>query len=147
LNLKILDFSDFNEVSEVANMFKSYIYELYPLLAIDNNEAYINEVKAWQNDYTYIAYDGNNIVGFFYAYIADALYCKSFLSAMHCYVKPNYRNSKAAYLLYNEIIELSQELKLTVIGNAYILGSNKVDSILTKFGKPLYMQFIKEYNE
>jgi hypothetical protein len=147
--IRKLDFSNSNEVIEVSKMFRELIKELYKELASTDFYNYFNEVQSWNNENydVYITINENNtITGFIQGFITCECFTHTHYIAEQVYVKTEYRHTKSAYLLYNTIVKRADELKLTIIGNAYLLNENRADKILGKFGKPIYQQYIKEFN-
>ncbi|MDR1976520.1 MAG: GNAT family N-acetyltransferase [Campylobacteraceae bacterium] len=132
--------------NEVAVMFRDLIKEILPTIASDSGADYGSEVTDWyekSKDIYLVIADNEDIAGFYMGAVYKG-FCKPHYVAEHCYVKPRYRNTKAAYLLYNKGAQRAKELGLTLITNAYLLGNNKVDSIVSKFAKPLFTQYIRE---
>jgi GNAT superfamily N-acetyltransferase len=141
VEIKKLNWNYHNEIAKTIKMFVCLTQELFPQLASNDIQKYVDEIAEWKTGDLYITYNDTDITGFAYAHIVDS-FCKPHYFVEHIFVEKKHRNSKAAYLLYNEVIKRGDELGLCTIGNAHMA----IDSIAKRFGKPLFTQFIREVN-
>jgi GNAT superfamily N-acetyltransferase len=137
MKIKKLDFIE----NELYEMFENYIHEIFPSFYNTNRDYYKLEIANWQGVYDiYVTYDNNTITGFMCGHVIPEWYCKAHYYIEHIFVKPKYRNTKAAYLLYNEAVKKSKRLNMVLIGEAHA----DTISIAEKLGRPLFYRFIRE---
>lgn len=134
MKLRKFDADDF---LEVVQMFKEFTKELYPHRKIGSDMAFSEVVLNWiklQKHIFVTVNEDNSVTGFSMSelnhndYITEPTYQGNI-----AYVKPNYRGGKSAYLLYNNMVQISKDLGLNISANAFI-NQYKIDKIQKKFG-------------
>ncbi|MDR3178404.1 MAG: GNAT family N-acetyltransferase [Campylobacteraceae bacterium] len=122
-----LIFSD--EKKELVIMFENLIKEVYGSLAGDIKDRYKEEVENWiYSTYLnlFLAYnDKNEVIGFAVGEYVENSFCVKHYIGLHCYVKPMFRKTRAAYLLYKAIIDRADKYNLPILVNAFQLNDTK----------------------
>lgn len=108
---------------------------------------YYKDVIEWinKNKKIVLAIKEDIIIGFntFY-YTENNGLTEPYIMGEICYVKPEFRNSRAAYLLYNNCVEYAKENKLPLTANGRI--ENGVNKLIEKHFRvtPTYITFEKD---
>lgn len=135
------------EYEQVVDMFVTLINDVYPQRIKRERIFFYKSVLNWVNsgcDIMVAVADGGELAGFSLCYIKDEGIYDPYYYGDIAYVKPSFRNSKAAYLLYKSGSDMAQELHLPLVAKAYIGngGRNRVGQIQEKFGmKPQFVEY------
>lgn len=140
--MKLIPFSlEFYE--DIVDMYYGFIVEVF-----GNNRKvspkyfFYKEVQNWinQKKHIVIATNGVDVCGFSMCYIDEFnQLTEPVYNAEVCYVKPSYRNTRAAYLLYNNGYAKSKDLGLNIVTNGRV--ANGADKLTNKHFN-LEQQFI-----
>ena len=122
-----------NDYEEVVSMHHSFISEVFEDRKINPKYFFHKEVMSWINDSKdiVVAYKDETIVGYTMCYLdqfnglTEPVY-----TAEICYVKPEYRKTKAAYLLYKNGYNYSIELGVPIVVSARV--ESGVDVMIEK---------------
>ena len=135
---------ELDDFPELVSMFKELTREIYPNRKIGADYFFYRSVLGWvqADKHIIIALKGEDIIGFSLCHIETSGITEPIYLGECAYVKPEYRRSKAAYLLYKNGSDKASELGLTLFSNAFIGGLNHVDKIQEKFGmKPMFIGY------
>jgi phage regulator Rha-like protein len=122
-----------DDYEDVVGMHYDFIKEVFSDRVISPKYFFYKEVGSWINDSKNIivAYKGKTIVGYTLAYVDQFNGLTSpVYNAEIAYIKPEYRNSKAAYLLFKNTSDYAKEQNMTLITNGRI--ENGTASIMKK---------------
>lgn len=114
-----------NDFEEVVNMYYCFISEVFGRnRKISPKYFYYKKIMQDINDGKHIVLAMNNIgviVGFSICYkdVFDNL-TEPVYNCETCYVKPEYRNTRASYLLFNNGSQVAKDLGLNLITNGRI---------------------------
>ena len=130
-----LDKFTLDDYEEVVDMFYELNKEFYrDIRTIGCRYFYYKAVMNWINDKKHIVLcrnKNNDIVGFTMSYIDDVSgLTETIYNGEIAYVKPVHRNTRAAYLLYNNVASVAKELKLNLSSNSRV--ENGVDKMIEK---------------
>lgn len=123
------------DYEEVASMLHSFYNEVFSSnRKIGSKYFYYKEVSNWINSKKdiIIAEDKYfNVVGFSLGYIDDCGgLTEEVYTCDYCYIKEEFRSSRAAYMLYTNGYRYSQELGLNLVTNGRV--ENGVDKMIEK---------------
>lgn len=131
MTLRKFGLSDYEETVE---MLYAFYKEVYSHRKISPKYFYYQAVTHWINtkkDIVLVANKDNTIVGFSMCHIDDngclteQTYCGEI-----AYVKPEYRKTRAAYLLYKNAVEYASEKGLTWVSSSRV--ENGVSDMVKK---------------
>lgn len=130
-----LDKFTLDDYEEVVDMFYELNKEFYrDIRTISPKYFYYKAVINWIADKKHIILckDKNGVtVGFTLSYIDDVNgLTETVYNGEIAYIKPKYRNTRAAYLLYNNVASVAKELKLNLSSNSRV--ENGVDKMIEK---------------
>lgn len=138
--MKLREF-EHKDYLEVVAMFKDFVATVYPNRKLGSDLAFYDDVLNWvkTGKHIFVVDNGRELMGFSVSSIdqnrglTEPVYFGEI-----CYVKPQFRKTKCAYLLYNNGSEIAQKLGIALCANAFI-SEDKVQKIQSKFGmKPTY---------
>lgn len=131
--MKLKEFK-LNDYEDLVNMFYDFIVEVF---AEDRDIApkyfCYKEVMSWINNKKHIVLVGNDkeTVGFSLSYIDEFNgLTNPIYTCEYAFVKPKYRKSRAAYLLYNNGSNVAKELNLNLVSNGRV--ENGVSNMMEK---------------
>lgn len=131
MNIRKMNIDDYEEV---VDMFYSFITEVFSdKRKISPKYFYYKEVMSWinLNKDVIIAYKDSTIVGFSMCYLDEFNgLTERVYTCEYAYVKPEYRNSRAAYMLYNNAYSYGKEKGLNIVTNGRI--QNGVSNMMAK---------------
>lgn len=135
MELREFTLDDYEEVVDMFYDINKDIYQEHR--KIGSKYFYYKKVSKWIEDKHHIILSVNNIgviTGFTMCYVDyyDGL-TEPYYMAEIAYVKPEYRNTRAAYLLYNNAVKVAEELNLNINSNSRL--SNGVDKMVQKHFK------------
>lgn len=134
--MKIRKFES-SDLFELIAMFKDFTKELYPHRKLGNNIAFTENVLNWiklQRHIFITTTNSGDITGFTLSYVNYNDYVtEPTYQGDIAYVKPMYRGGKSAYLLYNNVVQIADDLGLILTANAFI-NQFKIEQIQKKFG-------------
>lgn len=134
---------------EVVNMFYEFTKEIYPERRIGEKYFFYKEVLNWINDGKDIilAKKDDEIAGFSLAYIDEnGGLTNTIYHGDIVYVKPQFRKTRAAYLLYKNGADYAEEKGLSVIANG--LATTDVAKMIKKHFdcKEMFINFERTYH-
>lgn len=122
-----------SDYEEVVDMYYSFISDVYPKRDKGSKYFFYRAVMEWISGgkNIIVVEDSGNICGFSLAYnndmggITESVY---FVEVI--YLKKEYRNTKAAYIMYHNISEYAKENNLTISGMASVntVGSRIIEN-------------------
>lgn len=125
-----------DDYEELVDMFYEFTSEVYSNRKIGSKYFFYRAVQEWINDKKDIVVAVNNdtIVGFTLAYVDDLRgITEPVYQGDICYVREEYRNTRAAYMLYKNVYNYGKELGLIINSNGRI--SNGIDKMVMKHFK------------
>ena len=121
------------DFEEVVDMYYNFTKEIYPKRTIGERYFFYKEVMSWINnnrDVILVEKDGT-IAGFSLSYIdMNNGLTETIYNGVIAYVKPEYRKTRAAYMLYRNMSEYAKEQGLTIIANG--LATTDVAKMIKK---------------
>lgn len=139
--------AEIKDFEEVVEMYYCLIKDVYPHRPTKARLFFYNAVIKWVEnscDIMVAEADNGEIAGFTLCYIKDEGIYDPYYFGDIAYVKPEYRHSKASYLLYRSGSDMAKELNMALVAKAYVGhgNKNKVDQIQEKFGmKPQFVEY------
>lgn len=124
-----------DDYEEVVDMLYSFMIEVFSEdRKISPKYFYYRQIQSWINQKKHIVLavnKDNTIVGFSCCYIDEFDYLtESVYNCEYAYVKPEYRKTRAAYMLYKNGSSTAKELGLNLVSNGRI--ENGVDNMMEK---------------
>lgn len=122
-----------DDFEELVEMYYNFICEVHHNRKIGAKYFFYRKVMEWINKGLDIilADDNGKLAGFTLAYIDDM---KGITEPVYqgdmCYVKPEYRKGRAAYMLYKNVYNYGKEQGLLVTSNGRI--ENGIDQMVIK---------------
>ena len=118
----------------LVDMFYNFTCEIYSNRAIGTKYAFYKLVDSWiekKHDIVFAVNNSEDIVGFTVAYIDhnNGITEPVYLGDI-AYVKPEYRKTRASYMLYKNVYEYSKELNMKIVSNSRI--ENGIDKMVQK---------------
>lgn len=137
---------------ELVGMFTDLIKTIYKGFVIGEPLFFHRNVIAWfekNNNVVICEKDDGTIVGFSMGYIDDIGFIEPYYKGEIAYVKPEYRKTRAAYMLYNNVIDFAKKRNLKVISSAYVGNGNQdqVDKLQSRWGKPMFVEYTTAQGE
>ena len=138
------------DFEETVSMYYDFTMEVYPERQIGERYFFYKEVMSWiANRRDVILVKKNDtIVGFSLSYIdQNNGLTESVYNGVIAYVKPEYRKTRAGYLLYKNISDYAKEKKLTLVANGLV--TNGVSTMIKKHFdcKEMFMNFERTYKK
>ena len=122
-----------SDFEETVQMYYEFTKEVYPDRKIGEKYFFYKEVMSWvnkQNDVIIVKKDGI-AVGFSMAYVdTNSGLTESIYSGVIAYVKPDYRKTRAGYLLYKNVSECANDKKMILMANGLV--TNGVSNMIKK---------------
>ena len=136
------------DYSELVEMYKSLIDTVYEGFEKGEDIFFHGSVQGWfqdKKDIIICETDDGIIAGFSLSFIEDLGFLKPYLYGDILFVKESFRKGRTAHLLYNNVVNYADQIGLPLIAKAYIGngGEDKVDKIQSKFGSPLFKEFVR----
>jgi len=136
------------DFTELVLMYKDLIKTVYHNMKLSDDIFFYGAVIEWfkLNKDIIIAEHEGNIAGFTLAYVENLQIVEPYYFGDIAYVKPEYRKTRCAYLLYNNVVNFGKELGLKVEARAFVGNGNKnkVDKLQTRFGVQEFIHFRTE---
>ena len=132
-----------DDIGEVTAMFIALIQIVYPKHQKGLYDTFLHVVQSWvinKRD-IFIAEHEGELVGFSLSYVIEEKILEPYYQGDLLYIKPKFRKSKASYLLYANMLNISNNLKMPIHAKGYT--QNDAGKILAKFGEPTFVEFIK----
>jgi len=131
---------------ELVSMYKELIKIIYSDMKIGKDIFIYGAVQNWfQKNYDVIICekDDGTITGFSMAYVTDVGIIEPYYMGELAYVLPEYRKSKAAYLLYTNVIKYADGQGLPVVAKGFVGDGSrdKVEQIQAKFGNLRFVEY------
>ena len=121
------------DYEEVVDMYYNFMKEVYPERIIGERYFFYKEVMSWINNSrnVILVKKGSITVGFSMAYLdQNSGLTEAVYNGVIAYVKPEYRKTRAAYLLYKNMSDVAEENNLTVVANGLV--TNGVSDMISK---------------
>lgn len=141
---------ELDDFEEVVGMYQALTAEIYCDRKQGAKYFFYRTVVDWvaNGRNIIIADKDGEVVGFTMGYIDP---CGGVTETVYngelAYVKPKYRKTRAAYMLYHNVSNFAKEQGLTLVANAYIGGNDNVDKIQQKLGgKPKFISMERIIN-
>jgi len=135
---------ELRDYEQVVNMHIDFIATIYPNRELGEYIHFYNMVSAWINHqkHIYVTEKDGELTGYS---VSSVDYNHGLTEPVYfgeiAYVKPKYRKGKSAYLLYNNVVNIADELGLRLTANAFI-SKDKIDQIQEKFsGEPQFIVY------
>ncbi len=143
MTIRIATLDDYEEICE---MYRELLYITYEGMEIGKKIHTDQCVYAWfmaNRDINVTVSEDGEITGFTVAFIQNLMVVESYYYGDLAFVKEDFRRSRAAYLLYNAIVERAKILELPIMAKAYVGGGNKdqVDKIQSRWGVPIFTEY------
>jgi hypothetical protein len=109
---------------QLVDMFYAFTIECNPTRYIGLRYRFHQTVMEWidkEHDIVLVMKD-DTVVGFSLCFLDNRGLTEPVYIAELCYVVPDHRNSKASYLLYNNVVKLAQENNITIETKTICLG-------------------------
>ena len=138
------------DFEEVVDMYYNFTKEVYPERTVGERYFFYKEVMSWINnrrDVILVKKDAT-IVGFSMAYVDDnSGLTNPVYNGVIAYVKPDYRKTRAAYMLYKNVSDFADEQGLTLMANGLV--TNGVSEMIGKHFdcKEMFMNFERTYRK
>lgn len=138
------------DFEEIVDMYYNFTKEVYSERTVGERYFFYKEVMHWiekRRDVIIVKKD-DTIVGFSLAHIDNNMgLTNPIYNGIIAYVKPEYRKTRAAYLLYKNMSDFAHEKGLTVTANGLV--TNGVSKMIGKHFecKEMFMNFERTYKE
>ena len=143
--MKIRPFA-LKDFEDVVEMYYKLVKHLSSNRKLGDKYFFYRTVMGWVangNDIFIAEHDNGKVVGFAMGRVDDTGgITEPVYIAEIAFVKEEYRNSRAAYMLYNHVFNLAKENGITIVADAYV-GDNSKDQVNKIVGKFLEPTFIK----
>jgi len=138
----------FDDYEEVVDMYYNFTKEVYPERTIGARYFFYKEVMVWINSrhHVTLAKKDGRIVGFSMSYVDDNVgLTNPIYNGVIAYVKPEYRKTRAAYMLYKNMSSWAKEHKMSIIANG--LATTDVAKMIKKHFdcKEMFINFERTY--
>ena len=137
------------DYEEVVDMYYNFTKDVYPDRKIGERYFFYKEVMSWiNNSRDVILVKKDDItVGFSLSYVdMNGGMTEKIYNGVIAYVKPEYRKTRAAYMLYKNISEYAKDKELTLVANG--LATNGVSNMIKKHFdcKEMFVNFERKCN-
>lgn len=133
---------------ELVSMFYDMYCEIYHDRKIGLKYRYYQKVIEWieKNHNIIVCYKDNIAVGFTLSYMVQDGLTEPYYFGELAYVKPEYRKTRASYMLYKNVVNYAEELGMLLVSNSRI--ENGVDSMVQKHFNttPTYITVERKHN-
>lgn len=131
-----------NDFNEVAMMYRDLIGTVYHNYKLGAPLTFEKAVRFWieeEHDIHVAVEPSGELCGFTLSFIERSFIIQDLYRVDQLFIKPKFRNSRAALLLYANMIEISKILELPIVAKGWHGSiSNK---ILQKFGTPIFTEY------
>lgn len=135
------------DINELVSMYKELIKSVHPKRKIGSDYHFYKAVISWIDlGFDIIVTEKNGVVsGFYMAYVDDMDgLTQSVYLCSELFIKPEYRKSKAFYLLKENLYQTAKHKKLILIADAV----KDIQPIYKKLGcKETLIRYEKDFNE
>lgn len=143
MKLRNATLSDYEEIVQV---YKDLTKTVYEGMEIKDDIFFYGVVLEWfkkRSDIIICETNDGDIAGFTLAYVEDILIVEPYYYGDVAYIKPEYRKSRAAYLMYHNVVDMGKAKGLKVVAKAYVGNGNKnkVDKLQERFGSPQFIEY------
>lgn len=133
-----------SDYENVVDMYYDFVKEVFSNRKIGDKYFFSKAVMNWINTgkHIMVVEKDNSIIGFSMAYVDEyGGLTEPFYNGEIAYVKPEFRHSKAVYLLYNNVVEVAKEMNLLIVANGRV--ENGIDAMIKKHFKatPMFINF------
>lgn len=139
--IKIRPFNQL-DYEEVVNMYYDFNTEIYPNRIIGMKIRYYEKVLEWIKNKVHIvvSHKDDIITGFSMCYVDTSGLTEPMYQCDICYVKPEFRKGRSAYLLYNNAVSFAKDNNIGIVSEARI--ENGTDEMCIKHFdmKPTYLR-------
>lgn len=123
-----------DDYEEVVGMYYCLVKELFgDKREISPKYFFYKQVQNWINSGNdiVVSYSDNCVTGFSMCFKEEFFgLTEPYYNCEYCYVKPEYRKTRAAYILYNNAYEYSKELGMNIVASGRV--NNGVDKMIGK---------------
>lgn len=122
-----------NDYEELVDMYYEFTKEVYQDRKIGPKYFFHKKVSEWINESKDIvmATKDNKVVGFTLAFVDDTSgITEPIYFGEIAFVRPDYRKTRAGYLLYKNVSNYATELNMTLVANG--LATNGVSNMIKK---------------
>lgn len=143
--------AELTDFEEIVKMYKDLLAVVYEGLKISEDIFIYATVIDWYKsgkDIMVCETDDGDIAGFTLAYVENLMIIEPYYRGDIAYVKPEYRKTRAAYLMYHDVVNHGHSLGLKVESEAYVGNGNKesIDKIQSRFGEPQFIKYMTKGN-
>lgn len=137
-----------NDYEEIVDMYYNFMIEVFgDKRQITPKYFYYKLVIDWINSSKHIvvATKDDKVLGFTLSYIdTNSNLTEPIYNGEIAYVKKEYRNTKAGYMLYKNVVNVAKELNMNLVANGRIC--NGIDKMIEKHFKPeaMFINYEKE---
>ncbi len=138
------------DYEELVDMYYEFTKDVYSERTMGERYFFHKEITSWianRRDVVIAKKDGT-IVGFTMGYADDnSGLTNRVYNGVIAYVKPEYRKTRAAYMLYMNVSERAKDLELTLMANGLV--TNGVSDMIEKHFdcKEMFMNFERTYKK
>ena len=137
------------DYEELVSMYKDLVYTVYHGMKVNDDIFLYGTVLEWfkkKRDIIVCETKDGDIAGFSLSFIEDIAIVEPYYMGDIAYVKPEYRKTRCAYLLYNNVVDYGKRIGLKVRAKAYVGNGNidKVDKLQARFGTQQFTEFMTE---
>lgn len=138
-----------HDFEELVKMYKELVKTVYYDLKINEDIFLYGTVLEWfkkKRDIILCETDDGEVAGFTLSYIEDIAIVEPYYMGDIAYIKPQFRKSRAAYLLYNNVVDYGKRIGMKVQAKAFVGNGNqdKVDRLQSRFGNPQFIEYRTE---
>lgn len=138
--------AEMKDYTELVTMYKDLCSIVYHDMKLGDDIVFYATVVEWfkgTRDIVIAETDKGEIAGFTLAFIENIMIVEPYYFCDIAYVKPEFRKTRAAYMLYHNCVKYAKELGLRAHAKAFIGNGNKdqVDKIQGKFASPEFIEF------
>lgn len=139
--------AEVKDYEELVAMYIDLIETIYSGFEIKESAYFHRVVIRWyeqQKDIVICETEDGEIAGFTLGYIEDIGIVEPYYNGDIAYVKPKFRKTKVAYMLYHNVVKWAKSRGLRCVAKAYVGDGNseKIDNIQGRFGSPRYVEFV-----
>lgn len=131
-----------NDFEEIVDMYYKMIHEVYPHRQFKSKQYFYRNVMRWLDlNYDIMITEKDGVITGFCMCYYDSMggICDDFYQAECVYVKPEYRKTKSAYLMYHSVMIYADKMGLLISTNA--AETTESHKISDKFGLKLFSHY------
>jgi len=145
MKLRIATLADYRTI---CDFYTALLKTVYTDLKLGEQIMIDGAVQNWwklNHDIIIVETNEGEPVGFSLAYKDSPGIYETVYQGELAYVLPEYRHTKAAYLLYHNIVQYADKLGLPILSKGFIGdgGRDQIEKIMSRFGKPRFVEFCR----